>query len=110
MICSDLVARARETLRDFDKDRFTDDRIVAALNLGILDIRRSRPDFFIGRYAAPTFQITTLIAVFDLPDAIIPPLIQYAVGWIETADDEYSTDGRAAAMTKEFGNKLGIPT
>lgn len=109
MLVGELVLRVRETLQDADSDRYTDQRIIAALNLGILDMRRQRPDLFIGRYGEPTYQIGTDTAVsFDLPEISIPPLTSYAVGWIEMSDDEYSEDGRAIAMLKKFSEDLGV--
>lgn len=110
MLVGSLVMRVRETLQDVDdRDRYTDARIIEALNLGILDLRRLRPDAFIGRYSEPTYQIgTDQTLPFDLPEIYIPPLVAYAVGWIETADDEYADDGRAVAMMKKFATDLGV--
>jgi len=106
MKVSVLVSRVRETLQDMDLDRYTDARIIAALNLGILDTRRIRPDYFIGRFAQPAYQIVAATEEFDLPETLIPSLIRFAVGWVELADDEYATDGRAAAMLKMFEGDL----
>ena len=92
-----------------DGDRYTDSRIIDALNLGVLDTRRSRPDMFIGRFDDATPQFTGLTETFSLPEVIVPPLVAYAVGWIEMGDDEYTQDGRAAALMKKHSSDLGIP-
>lgn len=104
-----MIARVKETLQDKDGDRYSDARIIAAMNLGILDTRRGRPDLFIGRFDQPTPQYTAASETFDLPEIMIPPLVAYMVGWIEMADDEYSDDGRAVAMMKKHAADLGVP-
>jgi hypothetical protein len=107
VLVSDLIFQTREVLQDMAGDRYTDDRIIRALNLGVLDLRRVRPDVFIGRYHEPTFQATLPGEVFPLPSEIVPSLIKYMAGWVELADDEYTNDGRAAALLGAFGTDLG---
>ncbi len=109
MLVGDLVRKIRQTVQDIAGDRYTDARIFDAINLGVLDTRRSRPDMFIGRFDAATPQFTDLTQEFSLPEVIIPPIVSYAVGWIEMGDDEYTQDGRAAAMFKKHSSDLGIP-
>lgn len=107
MLIADLILRVREMLQDMDADRYKDARILAAINLGVLDIRRKRPDLFIGRFSQPTPQFT-LADTFDLPEIMIPPLLEWAIGWIEMSDDEYSEDGRASVMLKKSDADLGV--
>lgn len=104
-----MIQRIRETVQDKDGDRYKDERIIGAINLGVLDTRRGRPDMFIGRFGAPTPQYATGTDEFDLPEIMIPSIIAYAVGWIEMSDDEYTTDGRAATFLKKHATDLGVP-
>lgn len=109
MLVGDLVRLVRQTVQDIDEDRYTDSRIIDAINLGVLDTRRARPDLFIGRFDEPAPQYAGLTTVFDLPEIMIPPIVAYAVGWVEMADDEYTQDGRAAALLKKYSSDLGVP-
>lgn len=109
MLVGDLVRHVRHTVQDMTADRYSDTRIIDALNLAVLDTRRARPDMFIGRFDEPTIQFTDLTELFDVPEVLIPSCIAYAVGWIEMADDEYVTDGRAAIMMKKYSGDLGVP-
>jgi hypothetical protein len=108
-IVSDLVIVVRETLQDMDGDRYSDVRIMRALNLGILEVRRTRPDYFIGTYDQPIWLATDMTETVPLPQDMLSPVTVYAIGWIEMGDDEYSEDGRAAAMMKKFSTDLGAP-
>lgn len=98
MLVSEMITRVRESLHDIEGDRLTDARIIGAINLGILDLRRERPDYFIGRYNGDTYQAKKATETYDLPEITIPPIIKYAIGWIEMADEEVSDQGRAAMM------------
>ena len=106
MLVSEAITRVRETVQDLPADRYSDARIIGALNLGILDTRRDRPDLFIGRFDVDTYQITSTTELFDVPEIAIPPLISYAIGWIEMSSDEYSNDSRAVAMLKKHSGDL----
>jgi hypothetical protein len=108
-IVSDLITLVRETLQDMDGDRYTDLRIIRALNLGVLEVRRTRPDYFIGTYDEPTWLASDLNETVPLPQNVLPSVIVYATGWIELGDDEYANDGRAAALLKKFSTDLGVP-
>lgn len=101
-----LVDSVRREVQDLDEDRYDDVRILDALNLGLLEVRRTRPEFFIGRYNEPVFVAQVVADLFDYNEMLIPILIKYAVGWIESADDEYTNDGRAVAMLGMFKDDL----
>jgi hypothetical protein len=105
-LVSDLIIAVRETLQDMDGDRYADLRIMRALNFGILETRRKRPDYWIGRYHEETQLLIDVTAAVSLPDDVLTAAITYAIGWIEMGDDEYSEDGRAVAMMKKFATDL----
>lgn len=102
MLVSVMISRVRENLHDVDGDRCTDARIIGAMNLGILDTRRQRPDYFIGMYRDETYQIAAVTENYNLPEITIPSIIKYATGWIELADEEVADDGRAATMVNMY--------
>lgn len=105
-LVSHLVGHVRDMLQDADKDRYTDERLIQALNLGVLQVRRKRPDYFIGTYHVATELYVTMTEQVSLPDDVLLAVIDYAIGWVEMAEDEYSTDGRAVAMLKQFSEGL----
>jgi hypothetical protein len=93
---ADIILQVREVLQDLDGDRYSDERIIRAINLGILDLRRVRADYFIGRFAEPTFQAELPSDVYPLTDFSLPAIVKYAAGWVETSDDEYVSDGHVS--------------
>ena len=107
MLVSDMIAMVRDVLQDDDADRYSNARLIRGINLGVLDTRRVRPDLFIGRYSEPTWQATALSDEFPLPEVIVPSIVKYTAGWAELADDEYTTDGRAASLLTAFRTDLG---
>lgn len=98
MLVSAMIQRVRENLHDDDGVRCTNERVIGAFNLAILDLRSKRPDYFIGRFNKPAYQIAAPTETYDLPEITIPMLINYATGWIELADEEVADGGRASAM------------
>jgi hypothetical protein len=89
-------------VQDLDGDRYTDDRIIRAINLGLLDLRRVRPDYYIGMYDTPTYQAVSLDETYPLNEQSFPAIVKYATGWVETADDEYVENSRAALLLAQF--------
>ena len=92
--------------------RYEDEAYITALNYGIIEMRRIRPDIFAGRFTDPlpkytVGQLITLPATdVALNDQWISPLTAYMAGWIETTDDEFTMDGRAGLFLQRFTTQL----
>jgi hypothetical protein len=108
MLVSHIIAAVRDVLQDDDEERYKDDRLIRGLNLAVRDMRRVRPDFFIGRFSEPVWQATALTDVYPYPEVTFPSVVKYVSGWAELADDEYTTDGRAAGLLGAFRTDLGV--
>lgn len=105
---SDYLIEARRLLQDEIRPyRYPDADLVDALNLGLMEARRIRPDLFIGRMnAVPAYSTTALTApvVFDLQYR--SALLYYVVGHAELRDAESSQDARAGVMKNKFVAQL----
>jgi hypothetical protein len=109
MWVGDIVRSARDVLQDNDAAtyRYSDDSMIRAINMAVFDLRRARPDYFIGTYATPIRFATMLEEDVPLPDELFPSFVKYVAGWCEMRDDEYTADGRAVALTKMFYSDIG---
>ena len=103
-----LVDTVRDFLQDADKTRYSDASLIRALNLAILDVRRLRPDYFIGMYYTETPVYSSVTDQLLVPDQLFPALVKYVTGLAEMRDDEYTADGRASVFLKAFSTDLGI--
>lgn len=100
-----VIDDARVTLNDEDGIRYTTPQLMSFCNDGIQEIFRIRPDFRLGNYKAAD---VTYVATDTIP---IPLKFQnllnfYVVFRAEMRDDEYSAEGRAAAMRQLFKSEL----
>jgi hypothetical protein len=109
MLVSDVIAHVRDLLQDWDdKKRYQDDSLLRLVNLSMLEIARVRPDHFIGAFDVATPQYTLLSDEIQVPETAFPAVIKYVAGMAELRDDEYTTDGRAAALLQAFSVDMGL--
>jgi hypothetical protein len=107
VLVSTLLDTVRDTLQDDAGVRYLTPSLIRALNLGILEIRRTRPDYFIGQFATPTPQVVDETDDVPVPEICIPSLVMYTAGFAEMRDDEYTADGRAASFLAKFMKDMG---
>jgi hypothetical protein len=105
-----VIGRAREILQDDAKDRYSDDRLLNALNIAIASMQRVRPDIpelwsDIVRYPYSGADLggTTLIPVHQ---QYMESLVAFVAGWAELADDEFTVDGRASVLMTRFTSQM----
>jgi len=103
---ADYIHQARVLLQDtVETYRYSDAEILAALNFGLTEARRLRPDMFIGRLDAVPFYTDDADAVdFDVQYRMA--LLYYIIGNVQLRDDEDTTDARAAALLTKFVAQL----
>jgi hypothetical protein len=104
---SDYVTRARVLLNDTVAEyRYPDAAILAAMNLGLLEARRIRPDLFIGRSdAVPEYLVNdSTTVVFDAQYRV--PLLYFIVGFTQLSDEEDTQDARAVSFVNKFTTQL----
>lgn len=102
-----LIDQVRTLLQDTDNSsgayRYSTDSIVAALNQGMTDLYRIRPDLFLElHFQIPVFNVGSLALPIGIEQQYIPPLIYYVVGLVQARDDEQNQDSRAMVFLKTF--------
>lgn len=103
----DLITQARVLLQDVDGDRYTDAMMVQALNEGLLETRRLRPDLFRGRMGqVPQYTTAQLTANLAYEPMYIPALVNYVVGRVQMQDQEEFSDARAGIFVNAFTSRL----
>jgi len=110
-LVGDIVNQVRTLVQDTDNTsgqyRYSTDSIITALNQGVLDMFRLRPDLFLEvNFVLPTFSIGFLDAPLQIEDQYIPPLIYYVVGLVQARDDEQNQDQRAFQFLKTFSQSI----
>lgn len=104
-----ILDSARRLLQDrIVPYRYANEELIAALNEGVLEARRLRPDLFLPAYTLPEY-VATSDAV-ALPDMYRPAFVMYVAGRIQMSDDEDTQDSRAAAFMNTFTAKLLVVT
>jgi hypothetical protein len=108
----DVLSQVRTLLQDTDNTassgyRYSSDSIVTALNQGMLDMYRVRPDLFLeSGFIVPQFDVGTLGDPIGVEEQYIPPLVYYVTGLVQARDDEQNQDSRAMAFMKTFSAAL----
>ncbi len=105
----DYVDRARVLLQDqVSPYRYTDDELVAALNLSILDARRLRPDLFLSTFASlPVFTSTGMSGQnVSIEQMYRVAFVYYIIGHAQLRDQEEGQDARATVFLNKFNSML----
>lgn len=102
----DVITQARRLVQDVDGTRWSDDYFYAALNMGILEAYRVRPDLFYSTQGE-VLQYTSV----DTNEVLhlgphVPALALYVAGVVQLSDQEENSDARAAAYMQMFIGKL----
>lgn len=107
---SDYITDARRLLLDEAAPyRYPDADLISALNMGITEAARLRPDLFFKtlRTGAPANVTSGAVAVdFRYRTA----LLNYIIGMAQLRDDEATQDQRAGALMTKFVAQLMTPT
>ena len=118
-----LITEARALLKDTDADtkRYTDSSLLNILNLCLQDLCRMRPDACYDLFLDNSLNVPEVVddspageqilwtVDFNIEMQFYTPLVIYVVGMAEVTDDEYTTDGRAALLLRQFRNTaIGI--
>jgi hypothetical protein len=105
---SDVIDGARRILQDtLAPYRNEDADLLNAFNMAMHETYRIRPDLFLSvGYTYTTYTSSDLDENFPLSEFMIPQFQSYIAGFIELADDEFATDGRAIALMNKFTTGL----
>jgi hypothetical protein len=105
------IDRSRTLLNDTVAPyRYPDADLVEALNMGVLEARRIRPDLFRTFFRAtdglPEFSTGDLAEEVDIDAQYRVTFVYYIVGQIQLRDEEDVQDTRAAAFLNKFNSQL----
>jgi len=105
----DVITQVRVLLQDEDAEgyRYSLNSLMQALNEGLLETRRLRPDIYRHRRLdVPQYTVDQLDQFIDYEQMYLPGLIAYTAGMAQLRDSEEATDQRAAALLNTFTTKL----
>jgi hypothetical protein len=103
----DLITQVRVLLQDVDSDRYSDAMMVQALNEGLLETRRLRPDLFRGRMAqVPQYTTAQLATRLAYEQMYMPALVNFVAGRVQLQDQEEFSDARAGVFINSFTARL----
>ena len=110
-VIGDVVAQIRTLLQDTEalggEYRYSDDSIVTAVNQGMIEMYRIRPDIFLElNFTIPEFTTATPDAPMLIEPQHVPALVYYAVGMCQLRDDEGTQDARAGMFLSKFTSML----
>lgn len=106
----DIVGAARTLLMDTEVGnyRWPDDDFYQALNEGLFETKKLRPDFFRGLTATPQYTAGDVNTAINYPEEYRVALINYIAGKIQLQDDEATDDERASKFLQSFVGKLTV--
>ncbi len=105
----DYVDRARVLLLDqVEPYRYPTDDLVEALNMGILEARRLRPDLLKSyfRSTLPDFSTAAMSATVPVDPMYRVAFVYYICGHAQLRDDENNQDSRSAAFLNKFVSQM----
>lgn len=105
---ADYLAQARSLLQDMVAPyRYADTDVVNFLNLGLLQIRKLRPDLMLATpNSVPSYTAASPSATVALDPQYRVALLYYIVGQAQLRDAEDVSDSRALAMMTNFTTQL----
>lgn len=90
------VRRIHQDDADLDNPRNSDADIRGAMYLGLADMRRHRPDAFVGQLV--TLPDVSAVDSIPLEEMLITPLVNLTAAYVYIQNSEYVEDGTAAAL------------
>jgi hypothetical protein len=88
--------------------RYSDASLISALNMGIEESYRLRPDMWLSFFELPLPQYlaTSPTDAVVIPKGFKSAFLFYMVGLMQLRDDEGASDSRAGSMLQAFASKL----
>jgi len=104
---ADLITEARRMVQDEAGNRWPDINYYQALNVGMAEAYRLRPDLFRSSPdAVPQFATSDGAELTPISFMYVPALLLFISGWVQLVDDEGTEDQRAVALMQAFTAKL----
>jgi hypothetical protein len=109
---AEVITGAREILQDQTVPyRYTDAALVNIFNNALYELKRMRPDAWLGSYGTDIQLYTTadFAVAIPFPSIFFQAVLFFIVGYAELRDDEFTTDNRAIALLGAFGKQISTP-
>lgn len=106
---ADYLAHARVLLQDTVSDyRYSDAELVENLNMGLLEMRRLRPDLMLATFGGsiPKYSESSTSTAVACDVQYRSALLYYVCGQAQLRDDEATTDSRAAVFLNKFTSQM----
>lgn len=103
----DVLDLARIPLNDEDRVRHPDGRLLSYARQAVLQMRRRRPDLFIGRFGDLPDGTESAGSMLPLPAEYAQLVADYVTARAEMVDDEHAGSGRAALFMRLYGMEVG---
>jgi hypothetical protein len=104
----DVLDQVRDILQDVDAERYGDPSLLRILNVWIMEMRRARPDAFVGTFHTPAPTISALADELPFPEQFFLPTVHFVAGTAEMRDDQFTQDGRANTLIGLARSEAGI--
>lgn len=101
-----VITLVRSLSQDDDGVRYSTAKCFEALNSGLAEAFRIRPDFFRGDTAPPFYATSQGDSALDWPQEYGFALVLFMTGYLEAIDSEGNEDARAVTFQNAFINKL----
>lgn len=104
---ADYLTESRTLLQDVVVPyRYSDASLVAALNEGVQESRRARPDLWLGVTSLPTYSALTTTTTVTIDQMYRMAFVYYMCGRAQLSDQEDTEDQRALAFLGKFSSTL----
>lgn len=101
-----VITLAKSLAQDNDGVRYSVAQYFEALNSGLAEAFRIRPDFFRGDTAPPFYVTSSGDSALDWPQEYGFALVLFVTGYLEAIDSEGNEDARAVTFQNAFVTKL----
>lgn len=108
---SDAITETRIVLQDTVVPyRYSDSDLIRYLNNSLAEMRRIRPDLFVGRFTMqlPVYDETETDEPFPVGDMYFPATVNYMVAMSEMRNDQSTVDNRASIFMQIFASQMGV--
>lgn len=105
----DCIDEARTILQDkVEPYRYSDAELASIFTNACYEIKRLRPDAYIGGYGVDLTIYTDgdLALEVPFPSTMFQPVVLFMAGFAELRDDEFTVDNRAGTLLRSFAGQL----
>ena len=108
-VVQDYINEARAVLQDeVQPYRYSDADLISAMGMGIYEMRRVRPDLFVGSFSSLQSLDRTSPAstTVNIDPQYRKTLLYYVLGHVNLREDEQAEESRAAGFMGKFVQQL----